>query len=41
MINAARSQAFVEWMLKDSTQELIGRYGLTDSQPRFLRLIPG
>jgi tungstate transport system substrate-binding protein len=29
-INAEGAQAFVEWMLKDSTQALIGQYGLAE-----------
>ena len=29
-INAAGGQAFVDWMLKDSTQKLIGEYGIAD-----------
>jgi len=29
-INVTGGQAFVEWMIKDSTQQLIGRYGLAE-----------
>jgi tungstate transport system substrate-binding protein len=29
-INAAGAQDFVDWMLKDSTQKLIGQYGVAD-----------
>jgi len=29
-INAAGGQAFVDWMLKDSTQRLIGQYGVAE-----------
>jgi len=29
-INAAGGQAFVDWMLKDSTQKLIGQYGVAE-----------
>ena len=29
-INAEGGQAFVDWMLKDSTQQLIGQYGLAE-----------
>jgi len=29
-VNAAGGQAFVDWMLKDSTQKLIGEYGVAD-----------
>jgi tungstate transport system substrate-binding protein len=29
-INAGGAQDFVDWMLKDSTQELIGRYGVAE-----------
>jgi tungstate transport system substrate-binding protein len=29
-INAEGGQAFVNWMLKDSTQKLIGQYGLAE-----------
>jgi tungstate transport system substrate-binding protein len=29
-INSAGGQAFVDWMLKDSTQKLIGQYGVAD-----------
>jgi len=35
-INAEGGQAFVDWMLKDSTQKLIGEYGLAEfGQPLF------
>ena len=30
MINAEGGQAFVEWMLRDSTQRLIGQFGVAD-----------
>jgi tungstate transport system substrate-binding protein len=29
-VNAAGGQAFVDWMLKDTTQKLIGQYGLAE-----------
>jgi len=29
-VNAAGGQAFVDWMIKDSTQQLIGQYGLAE-----------
>jgi len=29
-INAEGGQAFVDWMLKDSTQRLIGQYGVAE-----------
>ena len=29
-INAEGGQAFVDWMLKDSTQKIIGEYGVAD-----------
>jgi tungstate transport system substrate-binding protein len=29
-INAAGAQAFIEWMIKDSTQRLIGKYGVAE-----------
>jgi tungstate transport system substrate-binding protein len=29
-INAEGGQAFVDWMLKDSTQQIIGQYGVAE-----------
>jgi tungstate transport system substrate-binding protein len=29
-INAEGGQAFVDWMLKDSTQKIIGQYGVAE-----------